>query len=108
MSQTSATSPGTAANVVASGSYTNWIDVNNIKIGSDETVATTANGRANIEDNLISLKLANGSYGTENKSAFFAWSNEPAPYPYFSYGGLSDLWSETLTPSDVNDVDFGV
>lgn len=48
--------------------------------------------------------LKAGSQSGVNKAAH---SPLPASATLFSYGGASDLWGATLTPSDVNDAGFG-
>lgn len=58
-----------------------------------------------VTDNAIRLVLPSGSLGSTNKSAGATWSNSDA---YASFGGATDLWSETLTPIDINDKNFGV
>jgi hypothetical protein len=45
--------------------------------------------------------------GTESgtdKATATAWSTS---YTYVSYGGITDLWGNTLSPADVNAVNFG-
>jgi hypothetical protein len=59
-----------------------------------------------LKDNSIKIVKANGTFGTENKAD--TATNWPTTDTYASYGGSSDLWSETWTPADINDVDFGV
>ncbi len=46
-----------------------------------------------------------GSYGATDKSQDAILD---ATDTYRTYGGATDLWSETWTPSDINDEDFGV
>ena len=58
-----------------------------------------------ITDSTIRLVLPSGSFGATNKSAGATWPNADA---YATFGSSSDLWSETLTPIDVNDRNFGV
>jgi len=45
-----------------------------------------------------------GSIGTTDKSSADAW---PASDAYSSYGGTSDLWGLSWSPSDINASDFG-
>jgi hypothetical protein len=59
-----------------------------------------------VHDENVKLVKADGSIGSTNKAdTATVWS---ASESYYSYGSSSDLWGETLTPSDVNDADFGV
>jgi hypothetical protein len=56
-------------------------------------------------DDDVKIVLSNGSIGSEDKAKTDAWGGTLA---YFTYGGSSDLWSETWSVSDINDVDFGL
>jgi hypothetical protein len=58
-------------------------------------------------DYIVSLILADGSYGFTNKNtgANFPTSDSDT---YRSYGSSSYLWDETLEETDINDADFGV
>lgn len=58
-----------------------------------------------VTDNAIRLVLPSGAYGSTNKSAGATWPNSDA---YASFGSATDTWGETLTPVDINDVNFGV
>jgi len=58
-----------------------------------------------INDNEIKIVKSDGTIGTTNKANSSDWS---ATLAYVSYGSSSDLWGETWTYSDINDVDFGV
>ena len=46
-----------------------------------------------------------GVIGSTNKSVGASW---PSTEAYNSFGGVSDLWGETWTPTDINDSGFGV
>jgi len=105
MADTSATSPGTMTNVVVAESFFLWNNVNNAKL-SDNVYVTGANGFSPLYDKLVSLILADGSFGSENKKTGIEWVSTTDTY--FSYGGSSDAWGETLTGVDINDSDFGV
>lgn len=60
---------------------------------------------ANVITEVLRLILADDSDGSENKNAALAaWS---AGGQTDEVGGFSDLWSETITRADVQDVDFG-
>ena len=53
----------------------------------------------------MNIKLLKGSVPVGTSSIPVAWSNTITAA---TYGGPSDLWGTTLTPSDVNSVTFGV
>ena len=105
MANTIATSPGTVVNSSVAGSYANWVNPNNAK-SSDNAYVTTSNNFSPIVDVKVSLINSDGSYGSENKQLVAAWPI--AANTYYEYGGTTDLWSETITPNNINDVDFGV
>jgi len=48
---------------------------------------------------------SNGTLGTTDKATNTLISTTES---YISYGSSSDLWGETWTPTDINDIDFGV
>ena len=57
-------------------------------------------------DSSVKIIKADGSIGSENKAdTVNRW---PFSDTYKAYGGATDLWSETWTPEDINDTDFGV
>lgn len=58
-----------------------------------------------ITDSSIRLVLPSGAISSTNKSAGATWPNADA---YATFGSASDTWGETLTPIDVNDLNFGV
>jgi hypothetical protein len=47
-----------------------------------------------------------GTVGSADKSIAGFWLHTD-PGTYYSYGGISDLWSDTWTPADINAPDFG-
>ncbi len=59
---------------------------------------------AAVRDWEVKLVLSNGSIGTENKAIGTNWPAEA----YATYGGAEDLWSESWSDTDINDIDFGV
>lgn len=61
-------------------------------------------GNAQAQDSIVRLVDASGTIVGDNKSAGASWTNTMA---YHSFGGSSDLWGVSLSPSDVNDTDFG-
>lgn len=100
-----ATSPGTMANVAVTGSYFSWVNPDNAKT-SNNVYVTSSLQMTPLYDKVVSLVLADGSYGTENKKTGIEWVDTADTY--FSYGGATDVWGETLTSADINDSDFGV
>lgn len=58
------------------------------------------------KDNSVKIVKADGSLWTVDKADLItSWSTTDA---YSVYGGDTDLWGETRTAADINDVDFGV
>jgi hypothetical protein len=83
-------------------------------IGSEtiDGILVEADERFNVSGYIVyeeSVKIvkADGSFGSENKAnkTTGRTSNVEATY---TFGGSSDLWSEPLTATDINDPDFGV
>jgi hypothetical protein len=56
-------------------------------------------------DSTVKIVKADGSIGSTNKGTAV---NITTTDTYRTYGGAADLWSETWTDADINDVDFGV
>lgn len=52
----------------------------------------------------VKLVKADGTFGIGNKTGG-SWTTTDT---YRSFGGASDLWSNSWTPADINDADFGV
>lgn len=133
---TAATSPGTMADDATVGTIT-WTNYNNAKV-SDAVYASAANGTSHYlkatnfgfaipagatingilveierykggtgtsKDTNVKIVKADGTIGTTNKALALNWL---ASESYFSYGSSSDLWGETWTYTDINDIDFGV
>ena len=98
-------SPGTMANVAVGGSHFSWVNPDNAKTSSDVYVTSSSN-MTPIYDKIVSLILADGSHGTENKKTGLEWVDTADTY--FSYGSAIDVWGETLTAENINDSDFGV
>ena len=67
------------------------------------TVAYIGIGSA--QDNAVKIVKSNGAIGTTNKASVSTWPTSDA---VATYGGSSDLWSETWTSSDINNSNFGV
>ena len=57
------------------------------------------------DDNEVKIIKSDGTLGTQNKAV--GGSSFPSNPTYISYGSSSDLWGETWTAEDINDVDFG-
>lgn len=60
---------------------------------------------AGVYDHRVRI-IKNGAIGTTDKATADAWPLGSDIYA--TYGGSSDLWGETWTPSDVNSANFGV
>lgn len=59
-----------------------------------------------VQDSAVKIVKADGSIGTTNKGdTTTKWASADA---YITYGGDTDLWDETWSPTDINDTDFGV
>lgn len=56
-------------------------------------------------DNEVKIVKSDGSIGSTNKADATTW---PTTDTYNEYGSSSDLWGETWSYTDINDVDFGV
>lgn len=58
------------------------------------------------KDSAVKIVKSDGTIGTTNKGD--TTNYWPYPEAYKSYGSSSDLWNETWTSEDINDIDFGV
>jgi len=59
------------------------------------------------KDGNVKIVKSDGSIGTENKAKSDCWDfNDRGSYQ--TYGGSSDLWSESWSKDDINDSDFGI
>lgn len=67
----------------------------------------SVNSGVQIEDAAIRLIDDNGTIQTTDKATATAWSTTDSN-TYVSYGGGSDLWSDTWTPAQVNSTNFGL
>jgi type II secretory pathway pseudopilin PulG len=91
--------------------FNGWIDEFRISKGiarwtENFTPPTAAYSTAgSTQDNRVSIVKSNGTIGTANKASASAWPSSDATA---TYGGSSDLWSETWTYSDINNSNFGV
>lgn len=59
-----------------------------------------------VRDAEIKIVKADGSIGSTNKAD--TETNWPSSDTYVSHGADDDLWGETWTPADINNVNFGV
>lgn len=58
----------------------------------------------NTRVNFIYTIKANGTKGTSNRSTGTYWNGTDT---YYSHGSSTDLWGDSWTAEDINDVDFG-
>ncbi|MFD2942752.1 Ig-like domain-containing protein, partial [Flavobacterium notoginsengisoli] len=58
-----------------------------------------------VRDNIVSL-IKGGSVTSQNKSIGTNWSTNSTSVS--NYGGTSDLWGTTWTPTEINDSTFGI
>ena len=82
-----------------------WSNPDNAKV-SDDTRAFSAllYEGSNVIENSIKIVKTGTILGDEKSTSAAVSFTES----YISYGGSSDLWGETWTAEDINDVDFGV
>jgi len=64
-------------------------------------------GQSTKDKNLKIIK-ADGNYGDENKADTINYWSSGDPGTYVTYGGTTDLWSETWTATNINNANFGV
>ncbi len=76
--------------------------INGILVEIEKQGSQTAGHHS--EDSEIKI-IKGGTIGSTNKGTTTYW---PASDTYVSHGNSTDLWGETWTASDINDVDFGV
>lgn len=72
--------------------------------GTDSDTLTDGITYVSVADNVVKL-VKGGSVVGDSKAAAGDWPIDPA---WKGYGGPTDLWGTTLTPSEVNAADFGV
>lgn len=75
--------------------------INGITVTIEKQLETTTTAT----DTIVSIVKADNSIGSTNYKKAGNW---PTPLTVFTYGGVSDLWGETWSYSDINDVDFGI
>lgn len=79
--------------------------INGITVNIERWVLLDPDSQGVVSDNRVSIVKADNTIGTTNKSKAPAEWETTATVS--SYGGAADLWGETWTSSDINDVDFG-
>lgn len=103
-----------ASSVLLLNEVTNYLKVTNFNMnipihskidGIIVEIERNATVLNSVTDNVIRLVLSSGSLGSSNKSAGATWPNSDA---YATFGSSTDVWSETLKPINVNDINFGV
>ena len=104
MAQTSATSPGTMADDATIGTLA-WTNPDNAKVSDNAYAVATMNYRDEVSEYAIRIVKSDGTIGTTNKSTGAYLGGVDT---YHSYGSSSDLWGETWSNTDINDVDFGM
>jgi len=99
---------GTMADDSAVGTVA-WLTPNGAKVLNDSSYAISP---MNMDDtwhgwdNEVKIVKSDGTIGTTNKAdTVNAWHYPPT---YIPYGSSSELWNETWTAEDINDIDFGV
>ena len=76
------------------------IDGIEVKIEAKKTQSTGGG-----QDDVVKIVKSDGSIGTADKSTDTEYTTSDV---IRTYGGSSDLWSETWSDTDINDIDFGV
>ncbi len=61
-------------------------------------------GTSRNQDSAAKIVKSDGTIGTTDKKIEGNWTTTDT---YYSYGGATDKWGETWTPTDINDADFG-
>ena len=97
--------PGTVVDDGSIGTRA-WSNPSNAKVSDDQYATTSYMGTFSVYDESVKIVKSDGSFGTEDKAN--KTTRWPSSDTYFSYGGATDLWSETWTPSDINSSNFGV
>lgn len=89
------------------GSFEDWRTLSNVA-DEDGSTGLCAVGNSNdLEDETVQL-LINGSRTGTNKATNTSLTVTSNPDTYTLYGGASDLWGLSLSPSDINNSNFGV
>jgi len=74
-------------------------------VGEIERAQAGADNYYYARDNRVSIVKSDGTIGTTNKAYSGNWTTTDT---YHTYGNSTDLWGETWTYTDINDVDFGL
>ena len=99
-------SPGTMADDNAVGTVT-WSNPNNAKVSDDVYAVAPGTLIATVRGQEVKIVKSDGSIGTTNRETNTT-NNWGTTDLNVTYGTSSDLWEETWTPADINDIDFGV
>ena len=97
-------SPGTMADDATVGT-TVWANPDNAKVSDNVYAGTPSDWYSSpYSDNSVKIVKSDGTLGTTDKATGDEWPSSDA---YVSYGSSTDLWGETWTAEDINDVNFG-
>lgn len=80
-------------------------DVPDGAIASIDAVTITIHYTTTVSDDRVRIVTALASIGAEEKAAAGAWPTSEATK---TYGGAADLWGESWSPTQINDIDFGI
>jgi len=105
------------ATKLTSSAYSHYLKANNFgfSIPAEATIngilveierKRTYSDDLGTKDYIVRIVKSDGSIGTTNKADTI--NNYPTVDTYKSYGSSVDLWDESWTVIDINDVDFGV
>ncbi len=83
---------------------TTWSTPENITI-HDSSRASLSGSGSGWSDTTVKIVKSDASIGTENKGTSTIMPGTPT---YIIYGGAADLWTESWSDTDINDIDFGV
>jgi hypothetical protein len=90
------------------GDKTHYVQISQygLSIPSQATIhgikVSIKHSAANAHDNAVRI-VKGGVIGTTDKANPATWADE-----WVDYGGATDLWGETWTPSDINNSNFGM
>ena len=102
---------------VSGNSYSNYLRITNFgfNIPDDATIkgiivsikrySTGVSNNNRIRDNILRLRNQDGNITGDNKASSSIW---PTANETVNYGGSEDLWGASWSPSQINDIDFGV
>ena len=107
----------TASLASGSGSYTNYLTAQNFGIKAPSTatilgvyvrIGQCAASAGAFKDKSVVLIRADNTLGATDKATATTYSLWANPNVSQYYGSSSDMWGETLGPTDVNNNNFGV